>query len=105
LISGFAGPLKDTAKRVDNNRLSVATSEMESIGCKAYEGNLHLSRCRPDERETTQSETQSKHQDIAKLAYALWQQRGCPEGSAEQDWYEAEQTMRGIEQPSALSRP
>ncbi len=47
------------------------------------------------ERETTQPESQSEAQhDIAKLAYALWQHRGCPEGSAEQDWLEAEQTVR-----------
>jgi hypothetical protein len=56
------------------------------------------------ERETTQSETQSKHEYMADIAYALWQQRGCPEGSAEQDWYEAEQRVGGIEKPSALTR-
>jgi hypothetical protein len=63
-----------------------------------------IARLASVERETTQSETQTKHQDIANLAYALWQHRGCPEGSAQQDWYEAEQKVRGIEQPSALSR-
>jgi Protein of unknown function (DUF2934) len=31
---------------------------------------------------------------IARLAYALWQQRGCPEGTSEQDWAEAEQQVR-----------
>jgi hypothetical protein len=45
------------------------------------------------EQQTPQSETQWKHQEIADLAYALWQQRGCPEGSAEQDWLEAEETV------------
>ena len=48
------------------------------------------------ERETTQIESQSEAQqrDIEKLAYALWQHRGCPEGSAEVDWLEAEETVR-----------
>lgn len=32
-------------------------------------------------------------QDIASLAYALWEKRGCPLGSAEQDWNEAEQQL------------
>ena len=33
-------------------------------------------------------------QDIAKLAYALWQQRGCPEGSPQIDWFAAEESLR-----------
>jgi Protein of unknown function (DUF2934) len=35
----------------------------------------------------------STHEDIANLAYALWQRRGCPDGSAEEDWLEAEQQL------------
>jgi hypothetical protein len=30
---------------------------------------------------------------IASLAYALWQQRGCPEGSPEADWLRAEEEL------------
>jgi hypothetical protein len=33
-------------------------------------------------------------QDLAKLAYALWEQRGCPFGSPEVDWLEAERKLR-----------
>lgn len=32
--------------------------------------------------------------EIALRAYALWQGRGCPSGSAEQDWLEAEHQLR-----------
>lgn len=32
----------------------------------------------------------SKHNDVRKLAYSLWLEQGCPEGSAERDWFEAE---------------
>ena len=32
--------------------------------------------------------------DIAKLAYVLWQQRGCPYGTPEFDWFEAERKLR-----------
>ena len=35
----------------------------------------------------------SQQADIAQLAYALWQQRGCPTGSSEIDWLEAEQQL------------
>ncbi len=31
--------------------------------------------------------------DIAKLAYALWQERGCPAGSGEEDWLRAEEQL------------
>ena len=51
-----------------------------------------------------QSEAQvQQQQDIANLAYALWQQRGSPQGSPEQDWIEAEQKLRN-EQSSTLTR-
>jgi hypothetical protein len=29
------------------------------------------------------------HDDIAPLAYALWQARGCPDGSSQDDWFHA----------------
>jgi hypothetical protein len=34
------------------------------------------------------------HEDIAALAYALWHARGCPEGSPEEDWFQAAQELR-----------
>ena len=34
------------------------------------------------------------HGDIAALAHALWQARGCPEGSPEEDWFHAAQELR-----------
>jgi hypothetical protein len=35
------------------------------------------------------------HGDIARLAYHLWEQRGCPEGCPDEDWYRAEQELAG----------
>lgn len=32
--------------------------------------------------------------EIASRAYDLWQSRGCPQGTAEQDWLEAEHQLR-----------
>jgi hypothetical protein len=34
------------------------------------------------------------HQDIAALAHTLWQARGCPEGSPEEDWFQAARELR-----------
>jgi hypothetical protein len=33
-------------------------------------------------------------QQIAALANALWRERGCPEGSPEHDWFQAEQQLQ-----------
>jgi len=34
------------------------------------------------------------HNDIAALAYELWQARSCPDGSAEEDWFHAAEELR-----------
>ena len=34
-----------------------------------------------------------RHQEIAKLAYELWERRGRPLGSSEIDWYAAESAL------------
>lgn len=36
------------------------------------------------------------HQQIAALAYELWQERGSPEGSDIDIWLEAERQLRGL---------
>jgi hypothetical protein len=35
-----------------------------------------------------------RHDDIAALAHELWQARGCPEGSPEDDWFHAAAELR-----------
>jgi Protein of unknown function (DUF2934) len=35
----------------------------------------------------------SDQRSIGELAYHLWRARGCPEGSSEQDWAEAERQL------------
>jgi hypothetical protein len=34
------------------------------------------------------------HKDIAALAHQLWVERGCPEGSPEEDWFQAVEKLR-----------
>jgi Protein of unknown function (DUF2934) len=38
-----------------------------------------------------------EHRSIGELAYRLWQARGCPEGSAERDWLDAEEQLTGAQ--------
>jgi monoterpene epsilon-lactone hydrolase len=37
---------------------------------------------------------ESSHEEIARRAYQLWEERGRPDGSHEEDWYRAEQELR-----------
>lgn len=50
--------------------------------------------------DVTVEETAQEHilaqQDIAALAYALWQERGCPEGSPDEDWFQAEERLKSV---------
>jgi hypothetical protein len=39
------------------------------------------------------SDIHPAHEDIAKLAYALWREQGCPEGTQKDDWLRAEQEL------------
>lgn len=36
---------------------------------------------------------QASHEDIERLAHALWEQRGCPIGSPDEDWLQAEREL------------
>jgi Protein of unknown function (DUF2934) len=45
----------------------------------------------------------TSEEDVAVLAYHLWEQRGCPEGSAEMDWFEAEEQLRSMMSQSSRS--
>lgn len=46
-----------------------------------------------DDRIGEEQQNEDFHQDIARLAYAIWQDRGCPHGSDVEDWLEAERQL------------
>ena len=39
------------------------------------------------------TEPEPTQDEIAELAYTLWKERGCPIGSPEVDWQEAEEEL------------
>jgi hypothetical protein len=51
-----------------------------------------------------QTETEDTRQQIANLAYALWQERGRPVGTSEQDWIEAERQLLHSEKAVGAGR-
>lgn len=42
---------------------------------------------------TTDFLGEDRHEFVAKLAYKLWEERGCPLGSPEVDWFAAERAV------------
>lgn len=46
------------------------------------------------EKSATQSIPAPLSEQIAGLAHALWQERGCPDGSPEEDWFRAEDAIK-----------
>ncbi len=52
--------------------------------------------CQPtDSTERNVSEAVSEDA-ITALAYQLWQERGCPIGSGQQDWFQAEHELKAL---------
>jgi Protein of unknown function (DUF2934) len=49
----------------------------------------------------------TRDEAVAKLAYQMWLDRGCPEGSPEEDWLRAERVLdAGLEpEPPAVESP
>jgi hypothetical protein len=45
-------------------------------------------------QQQTASEHEIKQREIAALAHKLWQDRGSPEGSSQDDWFRAEEMLR-----------
>jgi hypothetical protein len=48
---------------------------------------------RDEEAPMSSAQPSATHEDIAKLAYHLWEERGAPIGSPEVDWERAEQEL------------
>ena len=66
---------------------------------------LATTATRPTARPTTPTGTQSAperttaagkitQEGVAQLAFQKWQKRGCPNGDAQRDWFEAEAELK-----------
>jgi hypothetical protein len=64
---------------------SSNSDQLESVGQSA---ELTSKSSPPDPQPAPLSE-----QDVAELAYRRWLERGCPQGSPEEDWFEAEHDL------------
>ena len=57
------------------------------------------------DQEITEPTNTFREQDIAALAYELWEAKGCPEGSPEIDWFAALEQLksRDLEEQAAAA--
>ena len=46
------------------------------------------------ESPSTKTVVEENEQGVAALAYLFWQERGCPIGSDQEDWFRAEETLK-----------
>jgi hypothetical protein len=46
-----------------------------------------------ESKKASRNESSPTHEEIAALAYSLWEARGCPEGSPDEDWLNAERAL------------
>ena len=53
------------------------------------------------EEEAAKAET--TEESVAVLAYQHWVERGCPIGSPEVDWFQAEAELRNAQHPASAS--
>ena len=43
------------------------------------------------------------HNTVGTLAYELWRRRGCPIGSPQEDWFQAERTLGGRQESESTA--
>jgi hypothetical protein len=49
-------------------------------------------------KDEPESSVPTDYETVRRLAYELWQARGCPIGSAETDWFAAEKQLEKTSQ-------
>lgn len=52
----------------------------------------------PEQHEVSDQRVAPSAHEIAQRAHELWVQRGRPEGSSDQDWFEAERELQELGQ-------
>ncbi|MGC9969099.1 MAG: DUF2934 domain-containing protein [Bryobacteraceae bacterium] len=86
--SGGAAPAPAKRKRAIRVRAAAASSGGEPQACA------------PNGAQAPMEFSVSEQEEIARLAYSYWEARGGEGGSPEDDWFRAEQEVRGKRQVS-----
>jgi hypothetical protein len=78
----------------------VAAQQGKPDHLTGHEHSRHALEHFPEAYQDTQVATTGHgvvafgHDEISALAYARWQTRGCPDGSPQEDWFQAVKELR-----------
>lgn len=61
---------------------------------KAHQHSLEVYQKTSPEHGGIELAPEAREEDIAAHAYKLWQARGCPEGSSQEDWFRAVEELQ-----------
>src|SRR5262249_31220309 len=89
-------------RRLCARLLDLKGAEVDEYTCDAWI-TLAAQNYERTEFENVMND-EADHNQIERLAYELWQQRGSPLGSPEEDWFHAENQLRR-EPPATLPMP
>ena len=76
----------------------IAGSSKSAANSKAKDTRMKIQLV-TNEESVTRRDVPSTGQ-IQAVAHELWEARGCPEGSPEVDWFEAERQLSGVDLPA-----
>lgn len=82
-----------TAKKRD----SSSQRPIPKFHREAYKLGMAKTLKEPSARKSASDSDESVNREareLEELAYLLWQQRGCPEGSPEEDWFAAQRMLQ-----------
>ena len=95
--SATATPRKRTVKAAATVKPKAKAAPKLSTAKKSATTRRAVKRTRMTALPAAALDPAAFREAVARLAYQLWEQKGHPEGSAEQDWRQAEQEI-GIAQ-------
>jgi hypothetical protein len=78
-----------------NPRIAVSAR-----GFRSGHVTCHRAMAADIERRPVVASSTPTHEDVARLAYQFWEERGAPIGSPEVDWARAERELSGKRSPT-----
>ncbi len=76
-------------------KTTTAAKEKSSIAAPSS------NRTASEHHTSAASNAEARRDAIAQLAFQKWQNRGCPPGEDQQDWFEAERELKLLQASSA----